>query len=76
MQFSDACQVKTDSLATYERYRAVSEPYTVVGIFSSLGLPERWLALQDNGREVLVSRHRVRNAAEQACRKHSRRAKC
>jgi len=71
------CRKSETTTATFKRWPARDHPYAVVEIVSKFDLPTRYLALYtgDWPAGIVISRHRSRSKAEQACDQHARRKK-
>ena len=63
-------RVRDTETACLRRYNSHCGRYAVVEITSHFGLPRRWLAVRrnPNGNERVISRHRNRARAIDACR--------
>jgi hypothetical protein len=74
LRFDMDAAIYTTDVAELTRWPAADgQPYVVIEVRSLCDLRVRYLAVRTfNSGEHVISRHRSRRAAEQACRKHSR----
>lgn len=60
-------------VAKFKRWQATEAPLAIVQVSSLFHLPGRWLAVEQVGAgEVVVGRHRTRNAAVRTCERIAR----
>lgn len=74
IQLPKRAKVTRTDYAVFRRYKTRCGRYAVVFVKSLLGLSPRWLAIRiDDCGEYVISRHRKKAKAAEACEKHSNR---